>query len=145
MVGGSDPWSSAITEFFKKIDADLEWYPGKNAGSKPGPKSVISVQNQKTVARIAMAMKERGEEPTYPTLIASNPQALLNPHTGKPVGKKRVYAIMESLCFEYPENPDDTWSHLARLSKNALTDDQIVKRLRWAESASLCARRIYCR
>ena len=133
VVGGSDPWSSAITEFFKKIDADLDWYPGKKAGSKPGPKSVISVQNQKTVARSAMAMKARGEEPTYPALIASNPQALLNPQTCKPVGKKRVYAIMESLCFDDPENPDDTWSHLARLSKNALTDDQIVKRLRWAE------------
>ena len=80
-----------------------------------------------------MAMKARGEEPTYPALIASNPQALLNPQTCKHVGKKRVYAIMESLCFDDPENPDDTWSHLARLSKNALTDGQIVKRLRWAE------------
>ena len=134
VVGGGTPWPSAVTEFFKRTDGDPDWYPGKKEGATPpGPKSVITPQNQQVVARSAMAMKARGEEPTYPALIAANPRALLNPQTGNPVGKKRVYAIMESLCFDDPENPDDTWSHLKRLTKNALTNCQMIKRLQWAE------------
>ena len=87
---GRNPLPSAIQEFFKKVDADPDWYPGKKVGARPGPASVVSVQNQKVVARSAMAMKERGEEPTYAALVATNPNALLNPHTGNPVNKKRV-------------------------------------------------------
>ena len=68
-------------------------------------------------------MKERGEEPTYPALVANNQKQLLNPETGEVVGKKRVYAILEERCFDDPTNPEDTWVNRARLSKTALTDD----------------------
>ena len=95
----------------EKVDAVPDWYPGKKLGTKPGPASVISLQNQKVVARSAMAMKARGEEPTYAALIATNPNALLNPNTGKPIDKKRLYYIMSSLCFDDADNPEDTWSH----------------------------------
>ena len=124
---GENPWPSAIQEFFKKVDADPDWYPGKKVQTKFGPASVISVQNQKVVARSAMAMKKRGEEPTFAAVVAANPNALLNPNTGKPVNKKRVYAIMSTLCFDDPDNPDDTWSHLARITKAALAGDQKAK------------------
>ena len=77
VVGGGGPWPSATTEFFKKVDADPERYPGKKVGSKPGPMSVITVQSQLTLARSEMAMKERGEEPTYAALVPANPKALL--------------------------------------------------------------------
>ena len=59
-------------------------------------------------------MKERGEEPTYPKLGAANPTALLNPETDKPVGKKRVFAILRRRCYDDPEDPEDTWEHRAR-------------------------------
>ena len=33
VVGGGGPWPSAITDFFKNVDADPERYPRKKAGS----------------------------------------------------------------------------------------------------------------
>jgi len=67
-----------------------------------GPQSVITAQNQAIVARSAMAMKDRGEEVTYPAMVAANKNALMNPETGKPVGKKRLYSIMNDRCYDDP-------------------------------------------
>lgn len=86
-----------------------------------------------------MAMKERGQEPTYANVIAANPKALLNEETGKPVGKKRVYSIMRELCFDDPEDPSDTWKNQQRSSKVALTPTSIA--LRWAWALHLQAQR----
>ena len=78
-------------------------------------------------------MSARGEEPTYAALVANNPEQLLNPHTGQPVHKKRVYAILEERCFDDPTNPEDTWANRARLSKIALSVEAKRRRLEWAE------------
>jgi len=131
-IGGGNPTRSAMRQFFEKLDEDPDWYPGKNLQETFGPPSVITPRNQAIVARSAMAMKERGEEPTYPALVANNQKQLLNPETGEVVGKKRVYAILEERCFDDPTNPEDTWVNRARLSKTALTDDAKRRRLDWA-------------
>ena len=77
-------------------------------------------------------MKERGEEPTYASIIASSPNALNNPATGTVVTKKRVYAIMSDLCYDDPDGPEDTWSNRVRLTKKALTETSKRQRLDWA-------------
>ena len=115
------------------MDADPDWYPGKAVLHARGPKSVITARNQNVVAQSAMSMKARGEEPTYPALVPTNLVALLNPETGKPVSKKRVYAILTERCYDDPGNPQDLWSHHVRFSKNALTEDNMAKRRRWGE------------
>jgi len=79
-----------------------------------------------------MVMKERGEEPTYASIVANNPNALINPATGAVVTKKRVYAIMSGLCFDDPDDPEDTWSNRASLTKQALTETSKRQRLDWA-------------
>ena len=132
-VGGGQPTPSAVQQFFEKVDADPEWYPGKAEPNARGPKSAIAPRSQNVVAQSAMSMKRRGEEPTYPALVAANPVALLNPATGKPVGKKRVYAILRERCYDDPGNPQDAWSHHVRFSKSALTADNMAKRRRWGE------------
>ena len=77
-------------------------------------------------------MKERGEEPTYASIVANSPQALINPSTGQVVGKKRVYAILDERCFDNPDDPEDTWTNRARLTKKALTETAKRQRLDWA-------------
>ena len=130
-VGGGNPTPSAVQQLVEKIDADPEWYPGKAEVNARGPKSVITARNQNVAAQSAMSMKARKIEPTYPALVAANPVALLNPNTGKPVDKKRVYAILRERCYDDPGNPQDTWAHHVRFSKNALTDEHMAKRRRW--------------
>ena len=131
-IGGGHPGCAAVKKFFDKVDADPKWYPGKKTQAQFGPASVISPTNQAIVARSAMAMKERGEEPTYASIVANNPNALINPSTGQVVGKKRVYAIMSELCYDDPDDPDDTWANRARLTKKALTETSKRQRLGWA-------------
>lgn len=130
-VGGGHPQGEAVKKLLVKIDNDPTWYPGKNSDTTPGPKSPISGTNQALIAQSAMAMKERGTEPTYPLIIAANPRAALNPDTNKPVGKKRIYSIMQEFCYD--EDPEDTWSHRARLSRQALPDDVKAKRATFAD------------
>ena len=107
--GGGNPTHSAMSQFFAKVDADPQWFPGKSLQEQFGPPSVITPRNQAIVARSAMAMKARGEEPTYSALVANNPEQLLNPQTGQAVGKKRVYAMLEERCYDDPTDPEDTW------------------------------------
>eukprot|EP00973_Karenia_brevis_P039294 5426121-Karenia_brevis.AAC.1 len=78
-----------------------------------------------------MAMKARGEEPTYPRILAANHRAALNPDTNKPVGKKRIYSILRESCYD--EDPEDRWTHRTRLSRNALPDAVLEKRALWCE------------
>ena len=131
-IGGGSPTHTAISKLFDKIDDDPGWFPGKSYQEKHGPDSVITPTMQNVVAQSAMAMKERGQEPTYSSVVANNPQALLKPNTGNPVNKNRVYAIMRERCNDDPEHPEDTWEHMQRLSKVALTDENIEDLLSWA-------------
>ena len=123
---------SGISQLLQKIDSDAEWFPGKTARRTFGPPSVISATCQNAVAQSAMAKRKKGEEVTYESLVASNPNALCNPNTGEPVGKKRVYAILKERCYDDADDPEDTWGHHACWSKHALTESQMANRLQWA-------------
>ena len=48
------------------------------------------------------------------------------------VGKKRVYAILSERCHDDPDDPEDTWSNRARLTKKAWTETAKRQRLDWA-------------
>ena len=113
-----------------KADKDPDWFPGKSAQEQYGPAPALSGQAKNAIAQAAMAMKKRKIEPTFPRIVAACPTAIINPATGKPVDKKRVYDVFRELCYD--EDSDHPWSHRARFSKTALTETQIERRLECA-------------
>ena len=131
-VGGGVPHKGTMSEFFANVDADPAWFPGKSSQERFGLLPVLNGTKRKLVARSAMAMAQRGEEPTYPALVAANPKALLNPATGEPVGNKIVYDILRAECYADDDDPDGTWAHRTRCSKVALTSGMISMRQAWA-------------
>ena len=133
-VGGGAPGVSAVVKFFARVDADDDWYPGKSSRTEYGPKSALSETAKNNIASSAMAMKERDVEPTYKKLLSTCPSAVLNPDTGKPVDKKRVYNVLRDRCYDDADDPEDTWEHQARLTKAALPDSVQVKRKAWADA-----------
>ena len=124
------PSGQAIGQLLEKMNDD-DWFPGKicGSGSLGGRPSALNETNKAVIAKSAMALKERGIEPTYPLVIAQCTNAAINPETGDFVNKQAVYDILESKwCDEDPEVP---WGHLPRSSKGVLTDEEIEKRLRF--------------
>ena len=111
----------------KKMSDDDDWFPGKVYGSLGGRPSAVSETNKSLVATSAMAMKERGIEPTYALIIAQCPNATINPQTGEPVSKQVVYDILESRCYDI--DPGAPWSHQKRLAKTAVLPQDVPKRL----------------
>ena len=108
-IGGGSPSREAIRKLCNRIDSDPDWFPGVKAGDPPGPKKAISALNQANIARSAMAQKkEGGLEPTYKMVLAKCPTAVLNPETGRPVGKKRIYDIFREQCYD--ETPERSGS-----------------------------------
>ena len=130
-IGGGPPSESALNQFFAKIDADAEWFPGKSNQEQFGPKPLLNGTNRAIVARSAMAMAERGEEPTYAALIAANPAALMNPEKEEPFSKFVVYNLLREECFDDPDDPDDTWTHDTRHTATALRPEIIEFRFKW--------------
>ena len=64
-VGGGHPTREAIRQFLARVDADPEWYPGKNYRKRAGPQAVLQGKKRKQVAKSAMNLKKEGGEPTY--------------------------------------------------------------------------------
>ena len=106
-VGGGKPTQGSISKLFAKIDADPEWFPGKSSQTTFGPKPALSAQAKQAIARSAMAMKARKEEPTYGKIVGACPQAVLNPATGKPVDPKRVYDVFRTECYD--NDAEELW------------------------------------
>ena len=79
--GGGPPSSEAMTQFFDKVDADDDWFPGKGNYENMGAPSMMTGQQRGALARCAMTMKQNGIEPTYGNLVAACPKAALNPKT----------------------------------------------------------------
>ena len=132
-IGGGNPTRQALHQLFDKIDEDPEWFPGK-AEPRSGRPRALSGTKRSAIAKSAMSMKLRNEEVTYSRLVGTCPKATINPETNRPVDKKRIYDILRSECYDV--DPDDPWSHDARLSRTALSDDMKVKRARFAEVVS---------
>ena len=99
-AGGGNPSPEAIGQLLSKMDEDKTWFPGKRYGSLGGRSKALSGANRAVIARSAMAMKENEEEPTYPSVLARNPRAAINPSTGKAITKKALYDILTTLCHD---------------------------------------------
>lgn len=71
------PSNGSLRTLFGKIDGDAEWYPGKKnpEACHPGPQPILKGPKRTAIASAAMALKRRGEEPTYSSIIAQCPQA----------------------------------------------------------------------
>ena len=127
---GGAPTSKAVGDFYKKVDADGDWFPGKVCRESYGPRRVLSGAKVSAIARCATRMKKRGVEPTFRTVRAACPNATLNAETGRAVDKKRVYRVFREHCYD--EGADLPWAHKPRYSKTALTQDMMDKRLAFA-------------
>ena len=96
-----------------RIDDDPGWHPGNTCGGKVGRAKALSGTATASIARSAMSLKEACKEPTYRRVVSSCPKAVLNPATGKPVSKKRVYDVFREQCFD--EEAELPWKHRPRL------------------------------
>ena len=99
-VGGGHPTAQAIGQFYVKLDGDPDWFPGKRCGSMGGRPKALSAAQRGSIARSAMALKARGQEPTAASVIAQCPRASLNAATQAPVDKRVVRDVMRSLCHD---------------------------------------------
>ena len=116
-VNGSSVSTSAVHQLLARIDGDEVWFPGKIYRTRSGPQRALSGTSRALIATSAMALKSRGGEPTYRTTLASCPSAALNPATGRPVDKKRIYAVFRADCHD--GDPAEPWACRPRLSKSA--------------------------
>ena len=80
-LGRKHPTPEAVSQLIKKTTEDPDWFPGKIYGSLGGRPPLVSETNKSIMANSAMAMKERGIEPTYSLIIAQCPNASINPTT----------------------------------------------------------------
>ena len=84
-VGGGHPSDGALHKFFKVVDGDKEWFPGKQRGAARGPKPLMTRAKRRCIAQSAMAAKKlRGDEPCVTAVVHACPRATTNPRTGKP-------------------------------------------------------------
>ena len=83
-VGGGHPEKGSLSEFFAKVDADPDWFPGKHNGTKRGPAPLLTAAKRRCVADSAMAAKRAGEEPCVAAVIQSCPVSTMNPATKRP-------------------------------------------------------------
>ena len=131
-VGGGHPGRDAIRQFLDRVDADPDWYPGKNYRTRSGPAPVLRGTKRRQVAKSAMDLKKGGGEPTYPAIAARCPAAVLNPDTLEAVDKKQVYAVLKSDCYDRtPEEPQDAtppMHALRALSQDAPAGSRVHRR-----------------
>ena len=64
---GDQPTPFALCQFFRKVDADKDWFPGKYGGQMRGPKPVLVPARRQCIAVSAMAQKATGGEPSEPS------------------------------------------------------------------------------
>jgi hypothetical protein len=127
-TGGGQPTSRAVLLLFEKVDNDDDWFPGKIEEGR-GRKPALTGLARSAIKRSAEAMKRSGSEPTYARILSSCPEAVKNLATSKPVSKRRVYDIFENECHD--DGADRPWKNRRRLTKTALPDDVMKKRLEW--------------
>ena len=123
--GRKHPTPEAVGQLIKKTTEDPDWFPGKIYGSLGGRPPLVSETNKSIMANSAMAMKERGIEPTCSSIIARCPNASINPIAGEPISKQVVHDILENRCYDI--DPNMPWSHQKRLAKGAVLPQDIPK------------------
>jgi hypothetical protein len=110
-VGGGQPARNTIRLWRETWEADSRWYPGKpNEDAKTnGRKKIITAQQQATLAKSAMALKEAGVEPTAAAVKARCPAAALNSETGEFLTDEVILDVFKTRCYD--NNPDVPWNH----------------------------------
>lgn len=131
-VGGGHPSKTAVSQLRQRWEADAEWHPGKAAAgaAKRGPKRTFRMQKQHAVARSAMAMKKRREEPAVAAVVAACPSATLNPRTQEPYADKYILNVFRTLCYDH--DPEQPWGHVTPVHKTALSPALQAMRFCWA-------------
>ena len=131
-VDGTHPGTSALHEFFAKVDADPDWFPGKHNGRKRGRKAAFTAGKRRVVADCAMRIKTRGDEPTAEEVLQRCPVSTLNPATGKPFSLKLIRQVFSTDCYDL--DPDHPWRFQVKNKKVFLTEEVMRHRVdmcRW--------------
>lgn len=129
---GSSPSASAVCQFFKRVDSDPDWFPGKISETKRGRKPVLTPSKRRRLASSAMAMKARGDEPSVEEVIQRCPTSSLNPKTNKPFSKKWIQQkVFLEDCYDF--DPDRPWRFQAVLQKRFIPTDIRQQRLEMAK------------
>ena len=69
-VGGGHPQKGSLHEFFKLVDADKDWFPGKHNRAKRGRKPELTPAKRQRIARSTMAAKRtHGNEPCVAAVV----------------------------------------------------------------------------
>ena len=126
-VDGQQPTKQSLHEFFTKVDRDRDWYPGKHTGAKRGPAPVFTPAKRHAVAKCAMRIKARGDEPTAEEVLQRCPASTTNPDTGKAFDLKLIRKVFCTECYDLdPENP---WRFQRREKKTYLPQQVVEHRL----------------
>ena len=126
-VDGQNPSPQGLGEFFKKVDADQDWFPGRHTGAKRGPAPIFTPVKRRAVAECAMKIKQRGDEPTAEEVVQRCKVSTTNPDTGKPFDFKLIRQVFATDCYDFfPECP---WRFQARHQRTFLPDDLKGERL----------------
>ena len=129
---GSHPSTSALCQFFQRVDIDPDWFPGKISGMKRGRKVVLTPAKRRRLASSAMSMKARGDEPTVDEVVQRCPAASLNPNTNKPFCKKWIQQkIFLEDCYDF--DPEHPWRFQPVLQKRFIPEDIQQQRLHMAK------------
>ena len=112
---GDHPSAPSLNGFFPKVVPDPDWFPGKHADTKRGPKRILSGGKKSAVIQAAKRIKREGGEVTYAAVVDAAPTATLNPDTGEAVDKKLVFNVFREDCCT--DDPDDRLDHRKRLSR----------------------------
>ena len=127
-VGGGHPSTPSLHEFFAKVDADKDWFPGKNTGTKRGPAPLLNAAKRHCIAKSAMTAKAvHKREPCVEAVIHSCPRATLNPVTGKPFDAKLIRKVFNEDCYDF--DPEHPWKFQLALQKVFLPDPVKAHRL----------------
>ncbi len=100
-MDGQNPSPQGLGEFFKKVDADQDWFPGKHTGAKRGPAPIFTPVKRRAVAECAMEIKQRGDEPTAEEVVQRCKVSTTNPDTGKPFDFKLIRQVFATDCYDF--------------------------------------------
>ena len=129
--GGGSPQKGSLSEFFSKVDADPQWFPGKHGGAKRGRPPVLTAAKRRCIAQSLMRAKARGEEPCPAVAVHRCPTSTLNPETGEPFCENTLRKLMTEDCYDV--DPAKPWRFQTKLQKVFLPEDVKAQRCRMAE------------
>ena len=115
-VGGGHPQKGSLREFFKLVDADADWFPGKRNGAKRGRKPDMTPAKRRRIAQSAMAAKAHGNDPCVAAVVTACPEATRNESTGMPFCEELISGTPTSGCSKAP---DHAWIAIRRTEDQA--------------------------